>query len=211
MKGIYLIIILTAYSLYAQEEPLTNYRLSLLGGIKFENASQINPAAQIELKNNIFPNVDIQFSVGFSKLIESTSIHVDTYRERNIEYVDYYQSHSYDIYEIQYFFIPFSLGLNYNVLDNYYLFGATSYSIVSTDIYAKNSQEGELFESFDMIDEKYREVFIKPIADNSISYSIGFGNLIPITNYLNMHVKYFYEINPDLLNSHNILLGVEFN
>lgn len=217
MKKSVLIFFLQLLTLAAQENSLSksfsNFRLEILGGINFETTAHIGPLFLLEAKNNLYKQFDLKLSIGYTRAYDNISYHVDTYNFKEIQEVKFYQESSYDVINKGYDILPFSIGIIYNYpikSVKLYVITDLSFNEISTNIFTSQVHDKDIYETIEQIPDQYKPKHSEKFVNNSLSYCFGFGFLMPISQKLNIDIRYSYSLNHELINTNIFLIGIEF-
>ena len=217
MKRIFgLFLILFCNILFAQgndnSTPFSDFQTGVYGGINFDDISAIGGSFFIEVKSNLISNFNLKFSAGYSKsyLLESST--VKTYRMATIDSITFYNALTFNSDKKGYDVFPIALGFQYifksKNLSPYLLVDA-SYNIISAKVF-RSSSSSMGYLSFEDIPDEYKTTNTDVLPDNSHSFSIGTGIIYPLSTNLNLDFRYYYRIDSEIINTHNVLVGITF-
>ena len=190
----------------------STFNLGVLGGINFSNYNNAGPSLIIEGTTNIISNFNLKLSLGYSRSYQLYSYHVNTYSITNIEGIETYQADSYDVNKKGYDIIPFSIGVQYifnlSFFSPYALF-ELAYNSVGTKIYKSNISTRSYY-SFDELPDDYKTKNTETFVDRSYKIGIGIGTSYKLNSAINLDVRYLYQFDHDLFNTHQLLVGLIF-
>ncbi len=217
MKKVFvLIFILSIGILFAQGNdettPFSKFQTGVYGGINFNDISAIGGSFFIEVKTNLISNLDLKFSAGYSKsyLLESST--VKTYRIATIDSITFYNALTFNSDKKGYDVFPIALGFQYIFISNSlspYLVIDASYNIISAKVF-RSSGTSMGYLSFEDMPDEFKTTEIEALPDNSYSFSCGAGIIYPLSTNLNLDFRYYYRIDSEIINTHNLVVGITF-
>jgi opacity protein-like surface antigen len=217
MKNAVLIIFVLSFSiLFAQEKdvpaPFSNFQTGVYGGINFNDISAIGGSFFFEVKTNLISNLNLKFSAGYSKsyLLESST--VKTYRIATIDSITFYNALTFNSDKKGYDVFPIALGFQYVFKSKYlspYLVVDASYNLISAKVF-RSSGTSMGYLSFEEIPDEFKTTETEELPDNSTSLSFGAGIIYPLSAKLNLDFRYYYRIDSEIINTHNVLVGITF-
>jgi len=215
-KAVVLIFILSIGILFAQEKedptPFSKFQTGVYGGINFNDISAIGGSFFIEVKTNLVSNLNLKFSAGYSKsyLLESST--VKTYRIATIDSITFYNALTINSDKKGYDVFPIALGFQYIFISNSlspYLVIDASYNIISAKVF-RSSSTSMGYLSFEDMPDEFKTTEIEALPDNSYGFSLGAGIIYPLSTKLNLDFRYYYRIDSEIINTHNIVAGITF-
>lgn len=215
-KLVLLIFIVSFNILFAQEKenpaPFSKFENGVYGGINFDDISASGGSFFIEVKTNLISNLNLKFSAGYSKsyLLESTTI--KSYRIDTIDTITFFNALTFNSDKKGYDVFPIALGFQYvfksKNLSPYLLVDA-SYNIISAKIF-RSSSSSMSYLSFEDIPDEFKTTNQEALPDDSFGASVGAGVIYPISANLNLDFRYFYKIDSQIINTHNLVVGITF-
>jgi len=215
-KAVVVIFILSIGILFAQEiedpTPFSKFQTGVYGGINFDDISAIGGSFFIEVNTNLVLNFNLKFSAGYSKsyLLESTTF--KSYRTGTIDSITFYNALTINSDKKGYDVFPIALGFQYvfksQNLSPYLLVDA-SYNIISTKVF-RSSGTSMGYLSFEEIPDEFKTTETEELPDNSTSLSFGAGIIYPLSTKLNLDFRYYYRIDSEIINTHNLVIGITF-
>ena len=196
-----------------QQKMFSNFKLGALAGI---NVSELTGSSIIiEAKNNLFTNLNLKLSAGYSTLNKKEGYNVKTYRYVNFDNYQKYSTESYDLNEINYDVFPISVGLEYFFLkDNFspYSVFEIGYNLYSYKTTISNSKSGfgGVYDTFEELPTEYKSKAPAIPDDNSYRIALGVGTNYRLSSAINLDVRYVYQINKSLVNTNQFLVGINF-
>ncbi len=118
MKKLFVLLLLLTFNVsHAQGKEnvftFSNLGYGVYGGINFETDSEIGGSFLFEIKTNVISNLNMNFSLGYSKLFHSIQYSVKTYSIDTIDNKVFYNAEQYNIKKYMYDVFPISLGFQY--------------------------------------------------------------------------------------------------
>lgn len=216
ISALLLFLILSFSNLFPQEKdypaPFSKFRTGVYGGINFYDISAIGTSFSFEVKTNLISNLNLKFSVGYSKsyLLESST--VKTYRIGTIDSITFYSARTFNSDKKGYDVFPIALGFQYvfksqNISP--YLLVDASYNIISEKIFRSSSSAMTYF-SFEDLPDEFKTINTDVLPDDSYGFSFGAGIIYPLTANLNLDFRYYYRIDSEIINIHNLVVGITF-
>lgn len=212
-----LIIIITSINSFCQNADNTKsfsyIEIGALAGVNF--STLMGGSAILESKTNLNPNLYVKLSIGYSTLNKKEGYTVDTYRFVSFENYHKYSTYSYDVDEINYDVFPISIGLEYYIIKDkfspYSLF-EIGYNYYSYHTVISNGKIG--FDGvYDTYDELPNEFKNKPPVipqDESYRIAFGLGTNYKLSSSINLDFRLVYQFNKSLVNTIQILIGLNF-
>jgi hypothetical protein len=216
-KLIVIFFIAVNYSIFPQEitdkEAFSSYKVGLLAGINFYQLT--GTSVIVEAKTNLTSDIYAKFSVGYSVINKKEGYNVKTYGVGNYGDIPKYATSSYNIDRINYDVFPLSLGIEYiftkNRFSPYGIF-EIGYNYYTFHIEESNRWLGiaGYYNSFDELPTAYKNK--EPIFSKDESYrlALGVGTNIKLTSAINFDVRYIYQFNKSIINTNQILVGINF-
>jgi hypothetical protein len=214
-RGILLILFLYV-NICAQEAdqyPQTKWiSWGLLAGPAITSAPQTGYSILLEGRVRFLPGLNVKVSAGYSDLTQNENIPVKTYWLPKLNNVTYYQTNSYDIQIRDYLVFPLSFGVEYVVskgIISPYVTVEAGTNIFTSKVNYSNYVLGELHEytKREDVPAEYRQGWRIRLKSESFRFAFGVGTKIEMNENLNFEVRYIYNINFNILNSHQILMG----
>jgi len=217
MKKVVLLIFILSFSiLFAQGKddpaPFSKFENGVYGGINFDDISAIGGTFFFEVKTNLISNLNLKFSVGYSKsyLLESTTI--KSYRFATIDSISFYNARTFNSDKKGYDIFPIALGFQYifksQNLSPYLLIDA-GYNFISGKNFMSSTTNVTYF-AFEDIPDEFKTSNTERLPEDSFGVSVGAGATYPISTNLNFDFRYFYKIDSQIINTHNFVVGITF-
>jgi hypothetical protein len=207
------LFLLFSICLFAQENEqvrmFSTLKVGFLAGINFSDQS--GSSFVLEGKTNIISNLNLKLSLGYSVINKNDVFTVKTYQYIVSTNHSQYEAESYTVDKINYDVFPISLGLEYfisrNVFSPYALLEAGyNYSNIHPIRSGGNiSIAAGYFDTFDQLPAAYKGEIS---TDNPYRIAVGAGTTYKVTSYINLDIRYVFQYNKSIANTHQILLGV---
>lgn len=214
-KYVVLLFLLAVITISAQEKPIKTFEFGALGGINFDNIERIGGSAFIEGRYAILPNLKIKLSLGYNNLVEGKNQAVKTYSKTATGSGDKYQTLSYTIEKYSYETIPISFGVEYSLGTGSiipYLTAEGGYNSFSVNVVTglKYYGAGGTFNSHGELPAEYRSQPPGFFTGDSYRIAPGAGVRFAVNSILTADLRYSYQVNTSLINTHLFLFGVAF-
>ena len=213
-KLIVLSFILSFNLLFAQDNIsqtlFSELNYGIYGGINFGNNSETGGSFLFEFNANLISNLNLNLSLGYSKSYKTEAYTVKSYRTGSINNVQYYWADQYDVNKKGYDMFPVSVGLQYVFHEQTfapYVIGSFNYKLIDARIYSSPGTTWT-YNSFDELPNEYRTKHVEQFPDHSYGLGLGIGVIYPIFSKLNIDLRYFYEIDSEIINTHHIMVGL---
>ena len=213
-KLIVLLFILSFNLLFAQDNisqtPFSELNYGIYGGINFGNNSETAASFLFEFKANLISNLNLNLSLGYSKSYKTEAYTVKSYRTGNINNVQYYWADQYDVNKKGYDMFPVSVGFQYVFHEQTfapYIIGSFNYKLIDARIYSSPGTTWT-YNSFDELPNDFRTKHVEQFPDHSYGLDFGIGVIYPIFSKLNIDLRYYYEIDSEIINTHHIVVGI---
>ncbi len=212
-KGIVLFFLLSIISITAQERAKSLFEFGVLGGVNFNNIEKPGGSFFIEGRYTLSSNLKLKLSLGYNNLFEGKDLPVKTYIKTNIAGGDKYQVLNYTLEKFNYEIIPISAGIEY-------LFGEGSNTLYCTAEFGYNSFSAEAvtglkyygaggtFNSLEELPAENRSLPPGYYKGDSYRIAVGGGYRFVIASFLTGDIRYAFQVNTSLVNSHLFLIGI---
>lgn len=206
------VIFLSANSLFAQETSsriFSSFETGLYSGINFSTLSSSGSSFILEGKTNLSANLNAKLSIGYSK-----SYLLDSYHVKSYSFIGKYQIYSYDVIKEEYNIIPITLGLEYifhhDIFSPYFLL-ELGYNNYTTSFYTSTWIINGNYDSFDQIPSEYKNKLEGTTKNDSYRLGLGIGTKYQILPAINLDVRYLYQFNKVIINTHQLLVGFNYS
>jgi len=215
MKTLFIILsVVISYYTQAQNQketgPFSSIQYGVYGGANFESTSDFGGTFIIEFKSSILNQLKMQISAGYTKTTIPGKYNVKTYNKIEGENEVYYAAESYDVLAKEYGIFPISLGMQYTFLKNVispYALVSVRYNLMDART-VRSPGHVWTYTSFDDVPVEFRTKHIEEFPDNSFSIGLGLGATYTITKALELDFRYFYNIDSEIKNTHNFVIGI---
>ncbi len=215
-KLITLLFILSFNISFAQREPIpsmfSKIHLEALAGINFNNFVDKGGSAFVELTANLIHNIDLNFSLGYTKSFKPENYNIKTYREGVVNNKNYYWTDDYYVTKKGYDIFPISLGVKYiliNKIIKQYLLVRLNYNFIDVKIF-RTPGYSIAYDSFEAVPEEYKEKYLESHPSHSEGIILGGGITYPLSTEISFDLRYFYKIDNKIINTHNLVIGISF-
>ena len=212
---LFLVIIFFAHNIFAQnyeeKNNLIPFGIGILGGIN--TSKYTGTSFLVEGRVNLIPNLNAKMSIGYSTLYKK-GYHVNTNGFIGLEGINQYVAVSYDIDYFKYSTIPISLGLEYiftrQAFTPYTNFeiGYNYYEYKTEEVNYYVGKDG-YYDNFTELPEIYKNDPPKINKDESFRIAFGVGTLYKLSSKIFLDIRYAYQINTALVNTHQFLIGIQ--
>ena len=215
-KLISLIFILSISLINAQSLKLQNsfFKLSygIYGGFNFCPSSTLGTTLNLELKASLIENLNGKLSVGYSVINKIVGYNVNTYRLISIGDYKKYQAYSYAVNKVIYDVFPISIGIDYTFIQSDlspYLMFELGYNYFSYHSDITPNKIGAMdYNSYDELPQLYKKDIPSISPKDSYKVGLGIGTNFRLTKKLYLDLRYMYQINTDLMNTNQIIIGI---
>ena len=90
-----------------------------------------------------------------------------------------------------------------------YLVVDASYNIISVKVF-RSSSTSTGYLSFEDMPDEFKTTKIEALPDNSYGFSFGAGIIYPLSTNLDLDFRYYYRIDSEIINTHNLVVGITF-
>ena len=184
-----------------------------MGGINTTNYT--GTSFLVEGRINIIPNLNSKMSIGYSTIYEKEGTHVNTYGFSDIEEINQYFTYSHDIDRFRYSTIPISIVLEYIFTRQAFTPYTTlevGYNFYEYKTETSNGYVGKdgYYDNFEDLPELYKNDPPKiNKEDESFRIGFGIGTLYKLSSKFFLDLRYGYQINTSLVNTHQFLIGIQ--
>ena len=212
--GIFLILFCT--SSFSQENDnnklFSQFKFGFLAGVnitKFAGGSVL-----IEGKTNLISNINIKALIGYSKIYKKEGYNVKTYGFIDIDNFQKYVTSSYDVNRIDYDVFQIAVGFEYFIVKDRlspYIISEAGYNYYSFHIQESNIySSGRDYDTYDEIPAEYKNKPPKISNETSYLFGLGIGTNYKLGSAINLDIRYLYQFNKNIVNTHQILVGINF-
>lgn len=219
MKKLFVLLVIASSSISFSQgfekksTMFSDFELGFLAGINY--TTRTGASAIVEGKTNLTSNLNIKFSFGYSTIYKKEGYNVKTNRFISFDDVEYYTTSEYIVDRILYDVFPISLGLEYVFLrDKFSPYGIfeAGYNYYTYHVETSNGIFGGAgnYNSFDELPSEYKNK--PPVISKGDSYrmALGIGTNYKLSSVINLDIRYLYQFNKALINTNQILVGINF-
>ncbi len=213
-KLIVLLFILSFNLLFAQDNisqtPFSKLNYGIYGGINFGNNSETGGSFLFEFNANLISNLNLNLSLGYSKSYKTEAYTVKSYRTGSINNVQYFWAEQYEVNKKGYDVFPVSVGFQFVFNEQSfipYILGSLNYKLVDARIYSSPGTTWT-YNSFEELPNEFRTKHVEQFPNHSYGVNLGVGVVYPIFSKLSIDLRYFYEIDSEIINTHHIVVGI---
>jgi opacity protein-like surface antigen len=212
---IFIFLLLFNLNCFAQSiernSTFSKFHFGFLGGINY--STEIGPSLLIEGSTDLSPQINIKLSFGYSIIYKDEGYTVNTYRYSN--FFNLYQTETYTVDKINYYVFPISVGIDYVInLAKFspYTLLEIGYNFYTYETSTLNwaSNTGGSYETYDEIPSEFKNVAPDIPEDNSYTIALGIGTKYKLSSSIDLDLRYLYQFNKSLINTSQILIGIEF-
>jgi hypothetical protein len=213
---IVILFLMLGINLFAQENEqfkmFSTFHFGVLGGTNFSTLS--GGSLIIEGKTNLTSDLNLTLSLGYSTINKKEGYVVQTYQHIVFTNYDQYATQTYTVNDINYDVFPISLGFQYIILHdvfspyalleggyNFFSFHQTQSSIAIA---------GASYDTYGQLPAAYKGAIPLISEDNSYRIAVGVGTTYKLSRIFNLDVRYLYQYNKSIENTHQILIGFNF-
>lgn len=218
MKKLFVLLLIVFNNISFSQEiekstMFSNFDLGFLAGINFSTLT--GASGVVEGKTNLTSNLNIKLSFGYSTIYKKEGYNVKTNGFLSFDDVEQYYTHSYTVDRILYDVFPISLGFEYVFLrDKFSPYGIfeAGYNYYTYHTEESNIITGEAgyYNSFDELPSEYKNKPPVISEDDSYRVALGIGTNYKLSSVINLDIRYLYQFNKALINTNQILVGINF-
>lgn len=191
----------------------TKTEFGFYGGVNTSGSSGIGASANFDFKTDLTSNLNLKISVAYYKVDVDYFKHVKTSGSSEIQGQEFFFASEYDIDGRNYQSIPISAGLQYifdkSVLSPY-IIAEAGYNIIDAKSTIKNSRTWSYRSQEEIPDEYKQGHTVDPLPLSSTRLGIGIGSMYKLSSIFNLDVRYFYNFDSEIENTHQFLVGFVF-
>lgn len=218
MKAARFIIVFLALSLtgliFAQDINESSFfskiELGFYGGVNTSNSSDLGGSANFDFKTDLTSNLNLKISIAYYHMSTDYAKNVKSYSVNEIQGEKFFTTDEFNIHGRDYENIPISLGLQYTFYRSDfspYLITEVGYNMID----AKSNMSPSISYSYNSLEEipdGYKHYKAgPPLPLSSFRYAIGIGTVYDFTNFIDLDVRYLYNFDSELTNTHQLLFG----
>ncbi len=208
--------VIISLNLFAQDEvnnsAFSRFSFFADGGVNFNSVPTIGGSVFIGVNTNLFKNLRLSLSMGYSSVFDDNSYDVKTYSKAEIEGETVYYTKDFKVEKVEYALIPISLAVDYlftsgTVAPFFSLEAGYSANAVEEQV---GSSSNRTYPSFDDIPDEYKNSRKELNSDPFFILGIGAGVEYNISESFGLRFKYVFNYNDGIPNTNQFLVGVIF-
>ena len=212
-KLIGLLLLLSYVNLFPQDtyenHPFSALHLGVLGGANYSATTGVSFI--LEAKTNLTSNLNLKFSLGYVESYKNNFRRLNQYQY--ISFFNQYRAYSYNLNRVEYDIVPLSIGLEYVFAHNKispYCFIEGGYNYYNSKVHNSAVDYENYYNSFNEIPAEYRNPPLIIYDGNTARLGLGAGTQLRLSGKLNLDLRYMYQFNSGLINTHQILIGFAY-
>lgn len=191
----------------------TKTEFGFYGGVTTSNSSSLGASANVDFKTDLASNLNLKLSVAYYKVDVDYFKNVKQSGSSEIQGEEYFFATEYDIDGRKYQSIPISLGLQYflnrSILSPY-IIAEAGYNIIDAKATINNHKTWS-YRTLEEIPEEYKQEYsVDPLPLSSYRFGIGIGAIYPLSSVFNLDLRYLYNFDTEIVNTHQVLVGFVF-
>lgn len=217
MKLMFVFILSLSQFVVAQEVNgssfFTKSEYGLYGGVNVSGESNLGGLTSFEFKTNLTSNLNIRLSASYFYLRTDITQQVKSFTTGEIQGQEFFTAGEYTIKGREYKNIPISVGLQYFLSRSTlspYVIAEGGYNFIDGKLDRTPGQYWS-YNSLEEIPDEYKHHKPgEPMPLSSFRYGIGLGAMYPISSVFNLDVRYLYNFDSEIVNTHQVLVGFVF-
>ena len=191
-------------------EPFSSFRFGISAGSNFQTIKFPGSSLLLEVKTPLTNNLVLKLSGGFSQIFEDKSFDMKYNKLISIDGIERYGLNTDHVKKIEHTLFPVYAGLEYTFIDN----KLSPYALLDIGYAYCSSksiivQTGILVETEEEIPGEYQNPVPQLRKTRSIwGAGVGAGLKYKLSGSLEILLTYVFRYNDEIVNSHNILLGI---
>jgi len=191
----------------------TKSEFGFYGGVITSNSSNPGAVANFDFKTDLTTNLNLKLSATYSKMDVDYFKNVKRSGSSEIQGDEYFYATEYDIDGRNYQSIPISIGLQYILHESLlspYIIAEAGINFIDAKATIKNSRTWN-YSSLQEIPEEYKQPYsVEPLPLSSFRYGLGIGAMYPLSSVFNLDLRYLYNFDTEIVNTHQVLVGFVF-
>lgn len=217
MKLMVLAILLLSQLVFAQQvnngsSLFSKSEFGLYGGVNVSGETDLGGLGSFEFKTNLTSNLNLRLSVSYFYLRTNITEHVKSFNTGEIQGEEFFAAGEYTIKGREYKNVPISIGVQYFVnrsMISPYVIAEGGYNFIDGKL-DRTPGEYWSYNSEEEIPDEYKHHTPELMPLSSFRYGLGIGAIYPLSSVFNIDVRYIYNIDTELVNTHQIILGIVF-
>ena len=189
----------------------SGFHVGVLAGVNYANL--IGGSLVIEGKTNLTENLNIKLLAGYSTINKKEGYLVNTYGYVHIDSVSEFITGSYNVDKILYDVFPVSIGLEYVLLHSIFspyfsLEAGYNFYVYHTQISNSRSGFAGSYKTYEDLPAEYKNKPPIITEASSMRLAFGLGTTYTISHSVNLDIRYVFQANKYIVNTHQILFGI---
>lgn len=217
MKLMFVLFLSLSQFVVAQEANRSSFfsksEYGLYGGVNVSGESNLGGLTSFEFKTNLTSNLNLRLSVSYFYLRTNVTEHVKSFTTGEIQGQEFFSAGEYTIKGREYKNVPISVGLQYFVSRSPfspYVIAEGGYNLIDGKLDRTPGQSWS-YNSVEEIPDEYKHHKPgEPMPLSSFRYGIGIGTMYSLSSVFNLDVRYLYNFDSEIVNTHQFLIGFVF-
>ena len=190
----------------------TKSEFGLYGGVNVSGESNLGGLSSFEFKTNLTSNLNIRLSAAYFYFSTNVNQLVKDFNSGELQGEKYFSAGEYVINGREYKNIPISIGLQYflsRTTLSPYVIAEGGYNFIDGKLDRTPGQYWS-YNSLEEIPDEYKHHSPQLMPLSSFRYGVGIGAMYPISSVFNLDVRYLYNFDSEIVNTHQVLVGFVF-
>ncbi len=190
----------------------TKSEYGLYGGVNVSGESNLGGLTSFEFKTNLTSNLNIRLSASYFYFSTNVNQLVKDFNSGELQGEKYFSAGEYVINGREYKNIPISIGLQYFLSRSTlspYVIAEGGYNFIDGKLDRTPGQYWS-YNSLEEIPDEYKHHIPQLMPLSSFRYGVGIGAMYPLSNVFNLDVRYLYNFDSEIVNTHQVLVGFVF-
>lgn len=218
MKLMFVFVLSISQFVVAQEgngssSVFSKSEFGLYGGVNVSGESNLGGLTSFEFKTNLTSDLNLRFSVSYFYLRTNITQQVKSFTTGEIQGEEFFTAGEYTIKGREYKNVPLSIGLQYFVSRSAfspYVIAEGGYNLIDGKL-DRTPGHSWSYNSVEEIPDEYKHHKPgEPMPLSSFRYGIGIGAMYPLSSVFNLDVRYLYNFDSEIVNTHQVLVGFVF-
>lgn len=217
MKLMFVLILSLSQFVVAQEVNgssfFTKSEFGLYGGVNVSGESNLGGLTSFEFKTNLTSNLNLRLSASYFYLRTDITQQVKSFTTGEIQGEEFFTAGEYTIKGREYKNIPISVGLQYFLSRSAfssYVIAEGGYNLIDGKLNRTPGQSWSYNSAEEVPDEYKHHKLGEPMPLSSFRYGIGIGTMYSLSSVFNLDVRYLYNFDSEIVNTHQVLVGFVF-
>ena len=216
MKLMFVFILLLSQLVVAQDindsSFLTKSEFGLYGGVNISGESNLGGLTSFEFKTNLTSNLNIRLSASYFYFSTNVNQLVKDFNSGEIQGQEFFSAGEYVIEGREYKNVPISVGLQYFLgrsMFSPYIIAEGGYNIIDAKL-VRTPGHYWSYNSVEEIPDEYKHHIPELMPLSSFRYGVGIGAMYPLSSVFDLDVRYIYNFDSEIVNTHQVLVGFVF-